>query len=70
MSFPGGAFMKFSVGAASPWASLRPGGTVAAYHRDMAGGGFPLQPIVDAVHPEGGRSQQQPATRFAALRSG
>ena len=29
------------------------GGTIAAYQWDLAGGGFPLQPILDAVHAGG-----------------
>ncbi len=32
---------------------VRPGGTIAAYHWDMAGGGFPLQAILDAVRADG-----------------
>ncbi|WP_374676106.1 class I SAM-dependent methyltransferase [Ideonella sp.] len=39
----------------------RPGGTVAAYHWDMAGGGFPLQPIVDALRAEGLASHPPPS---------
>ena len=45
----------------------RAGGTIAAYQWDLAGGGFPLQPILDAVHAEGHRSQQPPSAWTAAL---
>ncbi len=31
----------------------RPGGLVAAYHWDLAGGGLPLQPILDAARRQG-----------------
>jgi SAM-dependent methyltransferase len=40
---------------------LRPGGTMAAYQWDLAAGGFPLQPIVDAVRAEGHTTQQPPS---------
>lgn len=46
---------------------VRDGGTIAAYHWDLAGGGFPLQPILDAVHAEGHTSQQPPSAWAAAL---
>jgi SAM-dependent methyltransferase len=46
---------------------VRPGGTVAAYHWDIAGGGFPLQPVLDAVQAEGHATQQPPSTWAAAL---
>ena len=46
---------------------VRPGGTVAAYHWDLAGGGFPLQPILDAVRAEGHRHLQPPSSWAAAL---
>ncbi|WP_046114067.1 class I SAM-dependent methyltransferase [Aquincola tertiaricarbonis] len=46
---------------------VRPGGTVAAYHWDLAGGGFPLQPILDAVQAEGHATQQPPSAWAAAL---
>ncbi|MBL8289226.1 MAG: class I SAM-dependent methyltransferase [Rubrivivax sp.] len=46
---------------------VRSGGTVAAYHWDLAGGGFPLQPILDAVHAEGHESRTPPSTWAAAL---
>lgn len=36
---------------------VKDGGTIAAYQWDLAGGGFPLQPILDAVHAEGYKSQ-------------
>ena len=45
----------------------RPGGTIAAYHWDMAGGGFPLQPVLDAVRAEGHASQEPPSTWASAL---
>lgn len=43
------------------------GGTIAAYQWDLAGGGFPLQPILDAVHAEGHQSQQPPSAWVATL---
>jgi SAM-dependent methyltransferase len=46
---------------------VRPGGTVAAYHWDMAGGGFPLQPVLDAVRAEGHASQEPPSSWASAL---
>lgn len=46
---------------------VRPGGTVAAYHWDMAGGGFPLQPVLDAVRAEGYEAQQPPSGWASAL---
>jgi SAM-dependent methyltransferase len=46
---------------------VRPGGVVAAYHWDMAGGGFPLQPVLDAVRAEGHKSQEPPSTWASAL---
>ena len=46
---------------------VRPGGVVAAYHWDMAGGGFPLQPVLDAVRAEGHQSQEPPSTWASAL---
>jgi ubiquinone/menaquinone biosynthesis C-methylase UbiE len=46
---------------------VRPGGTIAAYHWDMAGGGFPLQPVLDAVRAEGHASQEPPSTWASAL---
>jgi len=59
-----------TVGAAT-WShsvkSLRPGGTIAAYHWDMAGGGFPLQPVLDAVRAEGHASQEPPSSWASAL---
>lgn len=45
----------------------RPGGTVAAYHWDVAGGGFPLRPIVDAVRAAGYPTHEPPSTWAAAL---
>jgi ubiquinone/menaquinone biosynthesis C-methylase UbiE len=46
---------------------VRPGGTIAAYHWDMAGGGFPLQPVLDAVRAEGHAAQQPPSAWTSAL---
>lgn len=46
---------------------VRAGGMVAAYHWDLAGGGFPLQPILDAVHAKGYTSQPPPSAWAAAL---
>jgi SAM-dependent methyltransferase len=40
---------------------VRPGGMVAAYHWDLAGGGLPLQPILNAVVAEGLGSQAPPS---------
>ena len=40
---------------------VKSGGMIAAYQWDLAGGGFPLQPILDAVHAAGYRSQQPPS---------
>jgi len=48
---------------------VKAGGTVAAYQWDLAGGGFPLQPILDAVHAEGYRTQQPPSAWTAALQA-
>lgn len=48
---------------------VKVGGTIAAYHWDLAGGGFPLQPILDAVHAEGYRSQPPPSAWTAALQA-
>lgn len=46
---------------------VKDGGTVAAYQWDLAGGGLPLQPILDAVHAEGYKSQQPPSAWTASL---
>jgi ubiquinone/menaquinone biosynthesis C-methylase UbiE len=46
---------------------VRPGGTIAAYHWDLAGGGLPLQPVVDAVLAEGHPTQDPPSTWASAL---
>jgi hypothetical protein len=46
---------------------VRPGGTVAAYHWDMAGGGFPLQPMLEASAAEGYPAQQPPSGWASAL---
>lgn len=43
------------------------GGTVAAYHWDLDGGGLPLQPILDAVHAEGYQSQPPPSAWAATM---
>jgi SAM-dependent methyltransferase len=48
---------------------VKPGGMIAAYQWDLPGGGFPLQPILDAVHAEGHRSQQPPSAWTAALQA-
>lgn len=48
---------------------VRPGGTIAAYHWDMAGGGFPLQPILNAVRAEGYKAQEPPSIWAAALQA-
>jgi ubiquinone/menaquinone biosynthesis C-methylase UbiE len=46
---------------------IRPGGTIAAYHWDMAGSGFPLQPIVDAARAQGYDLQKPPSAWAATL---
>lgn len=46
---------------------VRAGGSVAAYHWDMAGGGFPLQPIFDAVRAEGYQPHEPPSSWAASL---
>lgn len=46
---------------------VRPGGTIAAYHWDIAGGGFPLEPIVEAVRAQGHQSHRPPSTWAASL---
>lgn len=48
---------------------VRGGGTIAAYQWDLAGGGFPLQPILDAVQVGGYQSQQPPSTWAAGLKA-
>ena len=48
---------------------VRPGGTIAAYHWDMAGGGFPLQPIIEAARAEGHESHQPPSAWAASLQA-
>lgn len=48
---------------------IRPGGTIAAYHWDVAGGGVPLQPILDAVRAEGYTSQGPPSSWAASLKA-
>lgn len=44
---------------------VRPGGMVAAYHWDMAGGGLPLEPIQDVLRAEG-HAPQVPQSSWAA----
>lgn len=46
---------------------VKAGGTIAAYQWDLAGGGLPLQPILDAVNAEGYKAQQPPSAWTAAL---
>jgi SAM-dependent methyltransferase len=46
---------------------VRPGGTIAAYHWDLAGGGLPLEPVNDALRAEGQRSRPPPAAWAASL---
>ncbi len=46
---------------------IRPGGTIAAYHWDLAGGGLPLQPIIEAARAEGYESQKPPSAWAASL---
>ncbi len=46
---------------------VRPGGTIAAYHWDIAGGGLPLQPILDAARAEGYPLQEPPSAWAASL---
>lgn len=48
---------------------VKDGGTIAAYQWDLAGGGFPLQPILDGVHAEGYKSQPPPSAWTAALKA-
>lgn len=48
---------------------VKGGGMVAAYQWDLANGGFPLQPILDAVQAEGYKSQQPPSAWTAALKA-
>lgn len=46
---------------------VRDGGTIAAYHWDMVGGGFPLQPVLDALCAEGHEAWEPPSTWAASL---
>lgn len=46
---------------------VRTGGTIAAYHWDIAGGGLPLEPIMEAVRAEGYQTHQPPSTWAASL---
>lgn len=48
---------------------VKAGGMIAGYQWDLAGGGLPLQPILDAVHAEGHRSQPPPSAWTAALQA-
>jgi SAM-dependent methyltransferase len=48
---------------------VRPGGTIAAYHWDIAGGGMPLQPVVDALRAEGYASHPPPSAWAATLQA-
>ncbi len=48
---------------------VKPGGTIAAYQWDLAGGGLPLQPILDAVHAMGHKSQLPPSAWAAELKA-
>lgn len=45
----------------------RSGGAIAAYHWDLAGGGFPLQSILDAVRAEGHTPLEPASPWIAAL---
>ena len=45
---------------------VRPGGTIAAYHWDQAGGGVPLRPILDVVRAHGHPSQAPPSAWAAS----
>lgn len=45
---------------------VRPGGTIGAYHWDLAAGGFPLQPILDAVRAEGHQAAEPPSAWVAS----
>lgn len=46
---------------------VRTGGTIAAYHWDIEGGGLPLEPIMQAVRAEGYPTQRPPSTWAASL---
>jgi SAM-dependent methyltransferase len=46
---------------------VRSGGTIAAYHWDMSGGGFPLQPIIDAACEDGYAPQKPPSVWASTL---
>ena len=46
---------------------VKSGGTVAAYQWDLQGGGLPLQPLLDAVHAEGHRTQPPPSAWAATV---
>ncbi|MEY4748950.1 MAG: hypothetical protein RIQ60_1164 [Pseudomonadota bacterium] len=48
---------------------VRPGGTVAAYHWDIEGGGLPLQPVIAALRAEGYRSELPPSAWAATQAS-
>lgn len=46
---------------------VRSGGTVAAYHWDIEGGGLPLEPIMEAVRAEGHQTHRPPSAWAASL---
>lgn len=48
---------------------VKGGGLIAAYQWDLAHGGLPLQPILDAVHAEGHWSQPPPSAWAAELQA-
>lgn len=48
---------------------VRPGGTIAAYHWDIDGGGSPLQPVLHAVRAEGHKSQSPPSAWASKLQA-
>ena len=48
---------------------VKDGGMVAAYQWDLEGGGLPLQPILDAVHAEGYKSQPPPSAWAASMKA-
>lgn len=48
---------------------VRPGGTIAAYHWDIEGGGSPLQPVLHAVRAEGYESQSPPSAWASTLQA-
>ncbi|MBT9490664.1 MAG: class I SAM-dependent methyltransferase [Rubrivivax sp.] len=48
---------------------VKDSGTVAAYQWDLDGGGLPLQPILDALHAEGYKSQPPPSAWAATMKA-